>query len=311
MNGGDDPSFSTAPPPGEEPTGLARLKTRAVESASTALMPVARRVAPDHIGGETVEDALAVARRLAGEGVPNTLGFWDTGADSVRQVADIYLDTVGRLSASGLDGYVSMKPPALRFDDELASQLAETAAAAGIRLHADSHGPEVADRSAAMLETMLLHLSPDDLGTTLPGRWSRSLADADWAVDRRLAVRVVKGQWPDPADPERDMSTGFLEVIDRLAGRARHVAVASHDLELADSAITRLRAAGTSCELELIHGVPMADSLEWARRNDVAVRVYVPFGKGFIPNAARLLRHNPRLAWQIARGVVTDRRRSS
>jgi proline dehydrogenase len=128
------------------------------------------------------------------------------------------------------------------------------------------------------------------------------LKDADWAIERGLNVRVVKGQWPDPDDLRRDMAAGFLEVIDRLAGRAPHVAVATHDLKLASLAIGRLRAAGTSCELELLFGAPFGPSLNWARANRVAARVYVPFGEGFVPNALSLLRHNPRLIWAVARG---------
>ncbi|NNK91473.1 MAG: hypothetical protein HKO87_03495 [Acidimicrobiia bacterium] len=309
MNG-DDASFDTAPPPEAEPTGLAQLKTRMVRGASAALMPLAQRVAPDHIGGETVADALCVAHRLAGEGLPNTLGFWDTAAYSRRDVAETYVETIERLSTSGLDGYVSIKPPALRFEHETAKRLAAVASTHGIRLHCDSHGIEVADLSGAMIETMLARLPPDALGTTLPGRWSRSLTDADWAVERGLPVRVVKGQWPDPEDPKRDMVSGCLDVVDRLAGRARHVAVASHDVSLVPEAINRLRAAGTSCELELIHGAPLAEPLDWARNNGVAVRIYVPFGKGFIPNAVGLIRRNPRFAWRIVTGFVAERTRS-
>lgn len=296
--------LGTAPPTEEEPAGWRRLRTSAVKRASALVMPLVQRVARDYIGGETLDDAMCVAHRLAGENLPHTLGFWDTEAYDGPQVAKIYLDSVERLAASGLDGYLSIKPPALRFDAALATELAAVAETQKIRLHCDSHGTEVADPSYAMMETMHGRLSASRLSTTLPGRWSRSLADADWAIERGMIVRVVKGQWPDPADPARDMAAGCLEVIDRLAGRARHVAMASHDLPLVEEAIGRLRAAGTSCELELIHGVPMAEPLRWAREHGVGVRIYVPFGKGFVPNAIGLLRRNPRLAWRIVKGLV-------
>lgn len=293
----------TAPPEAER-AGLRGLKATAVRTASALLLPLAQRVARDHIGGHTVGDAVVVARRLADESVPCTLGFWDTPDYTHRQVADIYLEAVERLAALRFDGYVSIKPPALGFDAGLAAELARAAGRHGIRLHSDSHGPETADLTCAMIDAMRGGLSGDLLGTTLPGRWSRSLTDADRAVAGGLAVRVVKGQWPDPADPRRDLSAGYLEVIDRLAGRARHVAVASHDPGLVAEAVGRLRAAGTPCGIELIHAVPMAPVLRWARENGVAVRIYVPFGKGFVPNVIGLLRRNPRLAWRIVKGLV-------
>ena len=303
MNRGEG-RHGTAPPPDAAVVGWRRWRATAVKRASALLMPIVQRVARDQIGGETIEDAICVAHRLAGDGLPNTLGFWDGGAETARQVADVYVDSVEALAAGGLDGYLSIKPPALRFDVRLASEVAACAQGGGVRLHCDSHGTEAADLSHRMVETLLGHLPSSDLGTTLPGRWCRSLADADWAVERGLAVRVVKGQWPDPDDPDRDMRRGCYEVIDQLAGRARHVAVASHDVPLLAAGIAQLRAAGTSCEVELIYGPLMAAPLRWARDEGVAARIYVPFGKGFIPNAIGLLRRNPRLAWRVIKGSV-------
>ena len=268
---------------------------------SASILPLVKYAARPYVGGETIDDALCVAHRLAQENLTSTLGFWDTADCTGRQVADAYLAAIEHLSADGLDSYISMKPPALRFDSALAIELAAASAAARVRLHCDSHGPNVADKSNAMLQAMLDKFGASRLGTTLPGRWSRSLGDADWAIERGLSVRVVKGQWPDPDDPRRDMAAGFLEVIDRLAGRAPHVAVATNDLRLASEAIARIRAAGTSCELELLFGAPYKPLLRWARENGVRARIYVPFGEGFVPNAIGLLKQNPRLMWTIAK----------
>ena len=90
-------------------------------------------------------------------------------------------------------------------------------------------------------------------------------------------------------------------MIDRLAGRARHVAVATHDFALGREAIKRLKAAGTSCEVEVLLGMPAGPLLAWAKQNGVKVRVYVPYGCGFIANAAGVLRRNPRLMLAIAK----------
>lgn len=295
-------AFDTSAPPQPVPISIWHGWMRSLKGmVSASILPLMKYAARPYVGGEAIEDALCVARRLAQENLTSTLGFWDTADYTGRQVADTYLAAVEHLSADGLDSYISIKPPALRFDSALAIELAAAAATPRVRLHCDSHGPDVADRSNAMLQAMLDKLGGSRLGTTLPGRWSRSLKDADWAIERGFNVRVVKGQWPDPDDPDRDMATGFLEVIDRLAGRAPHVAVATHDLRLASEAIGRIRAAGTSCELELLFGAPFKPLLSWARENEVKVRIYVPFGEGFVPNAINLLRQNPRLMWTIAK----------
>jgi len=294
--------FTTAPP--DEPvetSRLGRFKQLLAAKLSALIMPVVKKAAAPYLGGETVEEALCVARRLGGEGYAVTLGYWDTGQDTAEAVAEVQADAIRQLTAQSLDGTLSLKPPALHYAPELAARLAAAAAEAGLRLHCDSHGVEAADPSNAMLEAMIARLGAARLGTTLPGRWRRSLSDADWAVAQGLNVRVVKGQWPDPADPGRDMAEGFLAVIERLAGRARHVAVATHDTKLAMAAIARLQAAGTACELELLFGMPAKALLRWAAAKGVGRRVYVPFGAGFVPNAVRVLRRNPRLVLAVGK----------
>jgi proline dehydrogenase len=300
----EDSSFDTSPP--DETHGepaLRRFKSKAVSKVSALMLPIMRRAARSYVGGDTVQDALFIARRLAEDSLPNTLGFWDTTDYSAQQVMDTYLESVDALAASGLDSYLSIKPPALRFDAKLATQLATVAKARGVRIHCDSHGPEVADSSHEMEQGMLARLGAENLSTTLPGRWLRSLPDADWAVERGIRARVVKGQWADPAAPDRDMRDGYFEVIERLAGRARHVGVATHDVPLAAKSIERLRAAGTPYELELLYGMPMTEALAWAKENSAPVRVYVPYGRGFIPSALGVLKRNPHLAWLMLKDL--------
>jgi len=267
-------------------------------------MPLIQSAARPFLGGESIADALCVAARLKREGLAATLSYWDVGGEDSQDIESVNLAAIAAMAPFANETYLSVKPPALRFSHQAARNLASAAALHGLRLHFDSHAADVADLQNAMIETMLGALGPQCLGTTLPGRQQRSLRDAEWATDHSLNVRVVKGEWPDPADPKRDLRGGFLEVIDRLAGRARHVAVATHDLALIREAIGQLRAAGTACDIEVLLGMPISALLTWAKQNAVAVRVYVPYGRGFIPNAIGVLRRNPRLALAIARAQL-------
>ena len=294
----DDTLYVTAPPD-EAPPGL---KQRLVAKASALILPVVKRAARPYLGGDTIADALCVAERVHADGMASTIGYWDRGDENLIAVRQVYLDAIAAMAKGG--DYLSVKPPALRFSGETAAELAAAAAPNGLRIHCDSHGPEVADLSNRMLEAMRKHLSPELIGTTLPGRWRRSLGDADWAVAAGTNVRVVKGQWPDPEDKGRDPSAGFLEVVDRLCGRARLVAVATHDFALGSEAIRRLQSAGTACEVEVLLGYPAKPLLNWAKANGVKVRVYVPYGGGFIPNAIGVLKRNPRLIFKVAAAQV-------
>lgn len=116
-------------------------------------------------------------------------------------------------------------------------------------------------------------------------------------------MRVVKGQWPDPDEPGRDVRAGFLDVVDALAGRAAHVRVATHDASLAKVALERLLAAKTSCELELLVGLPAGPAIRVARMLGVPLRGYVAYGDPALLYPLRAALGDPHALGQIVRSL--------
>lgn len=282
--------------------GVARCRS----AARGAVAKLVQRASRSYIAGPALDDACRVRDALHSRGTPSTIGFWDKDGDEPRAVADEYLAGLDRLAETADDAYLSIKLPSLKFDGGLLRSIADRARSYGRRIHFDALATADAEPTRTLV-TGLRKSHPDlTIGFTLPGRWRRSLDDADWAVEQQLAVRVVKGQWADPEDAGRDLRTGYLEVIDRLAGRARHVSVASHDVTLATEAVNRLRAAGTPCDLELLYGLPSRASLQAARKLNLAVRVYVPYGAAYLPYAVARLRRNPRVAWWLIRDFAAS-----
>lgn len=264
---------------------------------------VAKHAARAYIAGPELEDAMGTCRRLHDLGFGGTICFWNVGSDSPKRVADAHASALALLANEKMDCYLSVKLPSLNYEWALVSELLEQARCKNTLVHFDSLEPETADQTFSMLARAAR--SYPHLGCTLPGRWARSVADADIAVDLGLHVRVVKGQWPDPQHLEMDPREGFLNVIDRLAGRARSVAVATHDPELGRDALQRLRRVGTPCSLELLYGLPVKSALKVASEMDVPVRVYVPFGHGWLPYSLTQARSNPRVFWWILRDLIT------
>lgn len=238
-----------------------------------------------YIAGETLDEIAPVCQGLTDAGYGLTLCYWDGAPDTPGEVALRYGEALEVVD--GFGGYLSVKAPSLDFS----YQLFETLADRGPRLHFDAMESDTVERTFALLERL-----PGELGCTLPGRWSRSDADAERVIDLGLSVRVVKGQFR--SEDDRNPEEGFLAVIDRLAGRARHVGVASHDRLLAAEALRRLRAAGTSCELEQLFGVP---------REAAPARVYLPYGHALLPYAMAQVKDNPRILWWLARDLALRR----
>ena len=262
-----------------------------------------------YIAGPELEDAIAACRRFAHEGLSSTVGYWDTGEGAdPREVADAYLRALSAVHAEGLDAYLSIKAPPLQMSSAWVERVVARAREHDAGVHFDSLFPEAADRTLELVgESLRQH---PRVGCTVPGRWRRSAADARRAAALGvMRVRVVKGQWEDPGDPRRDLRDGFLAVIDELAGQPVRVAVATHDPPLARQALRRLRDAGTPCELELLFGLPVNAARAVARDLAVPVRMYVPYGKAYMPYALSQLRRNPKVLWWYLRDTLAGGRR--
>ena len=232
-----------------------------------------------------------------------TIGHWHRREDAADVVARESLAAVDALADERHDCYLSVKAAAMGFRQDLLDQLGARARRRDVRVMFDSEGPEIADATLTLAER--LRTAGTDVSCVLPGRWPRSLRDADWAVDREMAIRVVKGQFRDPAAGRMPLREGFMAVVDRLAGRAPRVAVATRDVPLARAALDRLQAAGTSCEVEMVLGLAPQSMFDLARRKGVPVRLYVPYGVPQLPFSLTQLRQNPRILWWLARALAS------
>lgn len=271
----------------------------------TCWQPLTRRAARAYVSGPDLADALAVCHRMSQQGVAGTLCFWNRAGDPFDAIAEVYGAALRALATGSLPCQLSVKAPAFGFSHDLFAEVLERGRRSGITVMFDSLGPEAMDSILALIENAMPHYPA--LGCTLPGRWQRSLSDAEIAIHLKLSVRVVKGLWADPEDPRRDPRAGFLTVIDQLAGRARHVAVATHDPALARESLRRLRAAGTPCELELLFGLPGRQARHIAREENVPVRLYIPYGSGSLPYDLSQGCKTPLAIWWFIRDLLGGR----
>jgi len=249
-------------------------------------------------------ETLCLCENLSRRGLASSIGYWNDKNDSPRMIADANLEVLTRLSRYQRGSYLSIKAPPLHYSGELLSEVASRANEVGIRLHFDAHGPESANPTFELIDTLLLTTSR--IGCTLPGRWRRSLDDVDCAIERNLCVRVVKGQWEDDEGPSIDPNAGFLSVVDRLAGRADHVGIATHDPVLAETAMKRLTRAGTPCELELMFGLPENKLRRVAESMDIPIRFYIPYGHGWLQYLLSQMLANPSRSASLALNVAKE-----
>jgi proline dehydrogenase len=246
-----------------------------------------RRVVSSHLAGPVVADAVRFHQQVLGFGWTSTFGYWGGPDDTPASTARAYHDAIVAVRNGKLASYLSIKLPGLEFDTELLRSVLDEAKESGIRIHLDSLAPEDADRTYAILDKFVPLY--ENLSSTLAARWLRTVTDADRIVDYGIPVRIVKGQWSDPSAPKLDARKNYLAVVDRLAGRAKHVAIATHEPSLAAEALRRLKGSSTSCEMEQMSSLPQ-NCAGVARQLSVPMRIYIPYG---FPSLPYSLRHAP------------------
>jgi proline dehydrogenase len=264
---------------------------------------LARKASNQYIAGPELDDAQRVCNYLSGLGYGVTQGYWNSADDEPADVLGIYqasLDWLARLEGKN---YLSIKVPSLHFDSGLFGNLLARSHLLKVPVLFDSLAPEQTDRTLELIRSAA-EAPFADIGCTLPGRWRRSVVDADLANELGLNVRVVKGQWKDPDYPDSNPRSGYLQVIERLAGKSRCVRVATHDLSLARDALGVLVASNTCCELELLYGLPTGKLIALAAEFGVPVRFYVAFGYAYLPYALSDLTKHPKMILPFMREVL-------
>lgn len=270
------------------------------ELAKSIAMPVLRHATRKYIAGERLEDAAELAMRAAKRNLHCTLCYWNDGTEDPEIVASEYASIVNLLDARRINGALAAKIPALLEREDQIDRVVSLARKAGVPVIFDAHAPHQSDDTFRFLEL----LGKDGLGLAVPGRWRRSLRDADRAAELGVRIRVVKGEWADPEEPDMDLREGYLRIIRRLAGRAAFVGVATHDAPLAAEAMRILAEAGTPFEQEFVYPLPIEPALREGTRFGVGARLYIPYGEAWLPYSLKRAFRKPKTFYWLARDLV-------
>jgi proline dehydrogenase len=251
-----------------------------------------------HISGLHVSDALAAARKEALAGNISTFGYWPKPGELPESIAKNYVAAVDAIADAGIVSSVSIKVDRLDYDWDILYPVLHRAMERRVRIHFDAQGKvdpthDLIEKSCAL---------GADVSGTLQSRLMRSLDDVERFVKLQIPIRVVKGQDADPQYPKLDPRRSYMALVERLAGRAAHIGVATHDRRTAEPALDALMEAKTPCSLEQLRSLPRLDFL--AEKRGVPVRAYVAYGHFGLPYAVNEIFRRPSIVWWILRDAV-------
>ena len=264
-----------------------------------------RRSVRRFMPGETLDDAIAAAKRLQERGLPTmftALGENVTELADARRVVEHYREAYERVAEAGLDTEFSVKPSHLGLDQhpETASEnleeLSTTAAEHDNWLWLDMESAVYVDGTLDLYRK--LRAGHPNVGVCLQAYLKRTAGDVDSLMPLDPTIRLVKGAYREP----RELVFGSREVIDeayrRLAllivarkGPVGRLALGTHDVGLIRQIETDL-GGHDGFEVHMLFGIRQADLLRMAAEG-YRSRSLISYGSHWYPWFMRRIAEKP------------------
>ncbi len=266
------------------------------------------------VAGETLDQAVAVLRRLNEQGLrTNTtlLGEHVADREAAVRVADTYEEVLWRIASEGLQTNISVKPTHLGvvIDEELAygnlERLVAAAARLGNFIRIDMEDSPHVDVTLRIYRR-LREAGHDNVGTALQAYLYRSVDDLASLLPLKPNLRIVKGAYREPPEVayprKQDVDAAYARLVERSIAEGAFTAVATHDERLIEHAIG-LGAGTDRFELQLLYGVRPQLQLDLVRRGH-RVLVATPHGPDWYPYLMRRLAERPANVGFFLRNLV-------
>lgn len=284
-----------------------------------------RRSASRFLPGESADDALAAARRLADNGISTLLSQLGENIEHLSEAKGVvrqYREVLGRIHSSGLPCDLSVKLTQLGLDLDTEFCFANVARLAESALAAPTpHGGIVwidMEHSPYVDATLELHRRAREkfpnVAVCVQAYLYRTEKDVAALIAQGATVRLVKGAYQEPSEiafPKKsDVDENYFRLAQMLlSAKARdagvHAAIATHDLKLIARITDWAAAQGIprdQLEFDMLYGIQRAEQLRLVREG-YRCRVLVSYGSYWFPWFMRRLAERPANVWFLVRNL--------
>jgi proline dehydrogenase len=276
------------------------------------------------VAGETVDEALAVARDLETRGLTHTLDLLGEGVSTLAEAeaaTRAYVAVLQAIVGAGVDRNISLKLTQLGLDLDRAAcvdnlrRILEHAGPHDFFVRIDMEESRYTDRTLTIFDT-LWDQGYRNIGVVIQSALHRSEADVRALNAMGARVRLVKGAYKEPKDvayqAKAEVDAAYVRLMQRLLADGTYPAIATHDPDMI--AATREYAAahgiGTDrFELQMLYGIRRDLQLS-LHEEGYRMRIYVPFGTHWFPYFMRRLGERPANVGFVVRSMMTEQRRS-
>jgi proline dehydrogenase len=270
--------------------------------------------------GESIDEALAAAGRLAGDGLGVTfthLGENVTDLGQAAAAAAAYLTLLDRIDDLGLDAEISVKVTHLGLELdrdatlEHLSRLAIRSEELGRHLWIDMEASSHVDGTLDLYRRLVAEHR--NTGVCLQAYLRRTWSDVESLLPLGPSIRLVKGAYREPAEVvlhgRRLIDEAYARLASQLIGRDEvgRIAVATHDTALIRRVLADAERRGLGpdrIEIQMLYGIRVADQHRLAR-SGLPVRTLISYGPNWYPWFMRRMAEKPSNVWLAARNVVS------
>lgn len=270
------------------------------------------------VAGETLDECVAVLRRLADQGLhANTTLLGESVRDRAEAegVADEYGRILERIHAEQLPCNVALKLThlGLELDEELAYANVERVVQVAERLESfvriDMEQSSVLDATLRIYRR-LREAGHERVGSVLQSYLFRTEADLESLMPLRPNLRFVKGAYLEPPEiayrDKADVDAAYRRLVETALRGGAYAAIATHDETLIEHCIAFAEREGIGrdrFELQMLYGVRPGLQLDLTRRG-YKVLVATPFGPEWYPYLMRRLAERPANLGFFARNLL-------
>lgn len=266
--------------------------------------------AKSYIAGPELSDAVKVTKQLNKQGIMATidiLGEFIKTIDEAEYYRSRCIEILDTIKKENLDANLSLKPTqmGLNIDREVALKNITSIVKHGKNLNnfvrIDMEDVTCTDNTIDFFKNLRKNFQ-NHVGIVLQAYLRRTLSDIDSLSDGYMNFRLCKGIYNEKRihaykDPYI-INQSFVYCLEKMFKHGAYVGIATHDEKLVFEAmklIEKYKLNRDQYEFQMLLGVD-----EELRKIIVSsghrLRVYVPFGKDWLPYSRRRLKENPNIA---------------
>ncbi|MCA1933692.1 MAG: proline dehydrogenase family protein [Calditerrivibrio sp.] len=279
--------------------------------------PIVGLFAKSYIAGPELSDAVKVTKELNKQGIMATIDILGEFIKTLDE-ADYYrskcIEILDTIKNEGLDANLSLKPTqmGLNIDKDSAFKNIEQIVEHGKELknfvRIDMEDVTCTDNTIDFFRRLRANFT-NHVGIVLQAYLRRTPSDIESLSDGYMNFRLCKGIYNEKRihaykDPHI-INQSFVYCLEKMFQKGAYVGIATHDEKLLFEAIKlieKYKLNRDQYEFQMLLGVD-----EELRKIIVSsghrLRVYVPFGKDWLPYSRRRLKENPNIARHALRQI--------